>query len=491
MNLETRLIVNRCRISIVSLLMLCFGAYAAERPNVVLIIGDDVSPDFSCYGGQVETPHIDQLAKGGLLFENAYVTASSCSPSRCSIITGRYPHNTGAPELHMPLPEGQFMFPQALKNAGYYSVLSGKWHMGEATRPAFDVVDDIHYPDEPTGAANWVRHLQERPMDNPFFMWFAALDAHRPWEADTEERPHDPSRVMVPAGVPDTPIARTDMASYYDEVRRFDRFVGDVVEELKTQEVYENTLIIVLADNGRPFPRSKTSLYDGGMKTPLVVHWPEGQFEEGARSGSLVSAIDIAPAILEVAGLPTPSRVQGVSFLPICRDSKTQTRDLLFGERNWHTQIGCGRMVRWGDFVYMRDFTPESYSFLMVNAAKASYADLLRLKPSGKLRPEEDEIFSVNRAEELLFDVSKDPKQVRNLVGNPEMNATLENMRAMMDEWQERTGDSIPELENMTPDRHDRVSYERLYPGPRPSEGIVAGQDAGATEINDAGPIWK
>jgi len=126
------------------LLLVTVGVAAAQSPvdetsrfpNFVLFIADDVSPDFSCFGGQVQTPHIDALAAQGVRFDNAYVTASSCSPSRNSMITGRYPHNTGAPELHMDLPEGQFMFPKALKDAGYYSVLSGKWHMGEATRPA-------------------------------------------------------------------------------------------------------------------------------------------------------------------------------------------------------------------------------------------------------------------------------------------------------------------------------------------------------------------
>jgi N-sulfoglucosamine sulfohydrolase len=466
-----------------------FALHAADRPNVVLIIADDISPDFSCFDGPVKTPAIDGLAAGGVLFENAYVTASSCSPSRCSIITGRYPHNTGAPELHMVLPEGQFMFPKALKDAGYYSVMSGKWHMGEATRPAFDVVDDAHYPEEPTGAANWVQHLQERPMNKPFFMWFAAFDAHRPWEADTEETPHDASKIVVPAGVPDTPIARADMASYYDEVRRFDRYVGGVVEELKTQGVYENTAIILLGDNGRPFPRSKTSLYDDGMKTPLIVHWPEGKFKVGSRIQSLVSAIDIAPAILEVAGLSVAPQVQGISFLPICREPEVQTREILFGERNWHTQRSCGRMVRCGDYVYMRDFVPGSYSFQMVDSETASYVELLRLKEEGKLRPEEAEAFSTKRARERLFDVSKDPKQLNNLAGNPEMNGTMERMRAMLDTWQERTGDSIPAIEDMTPDRHDRETYERLFPGMRPPEGVVAGQEAGATEINDAGPI--
>ena len=472
--------------NLIILPLLCIGSItgaSTQRPNVVLIIADDVSADFSCFGGQVETPHIDGLALDGVRFDNAYVTASSCSPSRNSIITGRYPHNTGAPELHMNLPEGQFMFPQALKEAGYYTVLSGKWHMGEATRPAFDLLDAAHYPNDPTGAVNWIQILQQRPKDRPFFLWYSAFDAHRPWEGDAEARPHDPAALDLPVGIPDTPIARADFASYCDEVRRFDRYVGAVVAELKAQEVFENTLILVLSDNGRPFPRSKTSLYDSGMKTPLVAHWPEGKFQTGAVSDSLVSSIDLAPAILEAAGLPLAAQLQGHSLLPICRDPEVETRDFLFGERNWHVQRACGRLVRQGDWVYMRDFTPGSYSFQMVNHEDGAYAELLRLRAEGELSAVQSEVFSTDRPEELLFNVSDDPDQLNNLAANPEHRQILLTLRRALDDWQARTGDSIPEWDQMTPDRHDRETFERLYPGGRPSGGIVAGQDAGAEDV--------
>jgi len=468
------------------LTLMCMGLSAdsrAEVPNVVLIIADDVSPDFSCFGGQVATPHIDGLAAGGVRFDNAYVTASSCSPSRNSIITGRYPHNTGAPELHMNLPEGQFMFPKALKDAGYYTVLSGKWHMGEATRLAFDLLDAAHYPDDPTGAANWIQILQERPKDQPFFLWYSAFDAHRPWEPDAEATPHDPATLKLPVGIPDTPIARADFASYCDEVRRFDRYVGAMVAELKAQGVFENTLILLLGDNGRPFPRSKTTLYDNGMKTPLVVHWPDGKFKAGGVSDSLVSSIDIAPAILEAAGLPRAAQLQGQSLLPICRETELETREFVFGERNWHVQRACGRLVRQGDWIYLRDYTPGSYSFQMVNHKDGAYAELLRLQGEGKLSAVQAEVFSTDRPKERLFNVAEDLDQLNNLAANPEHKQTLETLRGALDDWQARTGDSIPELEQMTPDRHDRETFERLYSEGRPSGGIVAGQQAGAESL--------
>lgn len=462
-----------------------------ERPNIVLLIGDDMSPDFGCFGGPVHTPNIDRLAADGLRFENAYVAASSCSPSRSSIITGRYPHNHGAPELHIDLPEGQFLFPQALKDSGYYCVQSGKWHMGDYAEQAFHHVYKFEGAPDPGREGRWVRCLQERPKNQPFFAWFSAFDAHRPWEPDPEAPAHDPAGVVLPAGIPDTPLCRQDLASYYDEIQRFDRYVGKVVDELKRQGVFENTLVMIFADNGRPFPRSKTSLYDNGMKTPLIVHWPNGPVAEGAVSESLASAIDLAPTLLEIAGLPVPPQVQGVSLLPVLENPSVTVREYVFGERNWHLQRACGRMVRWKNYVYIRDFTPGCYSFQMVDSDVGTYAELLRLKAEGQLTSVQAETFSTNRVEEMLFNVSSDPQQIRNLADNPERRDLLNQFRSLLAEWQDQTGDSIPAVQEMTPDRHDRQTFERLYPGRRPPSGVLPGQTAGATEINNPGVLKK
>jgi N-sulfoglucosamine sulfohydrolase len=466
------------------------AAPAPEPPNIVFILADDVSSDFGCYGGDAQTPNIDRLAAKGVRFDNFYVTASSCSPSRCSIITGRYPHNTGAPELHMELPEGQFLFPGALKEAGYYSVQAGKWHMGEYAKQAFDEVYETEEAPDPGWSDRFVPCLKERPRGRPFFMWFASFDAHRPWEEDPEVPAVDPALLSLPAGVPDTPKARADLASYLVEVQRFDRYVGKVVEELKAQGVFENTLLVVTSDNGRPFPRNKTTVYDNGVKVPLIVHWPEGKLAEGAVSRSLVSAIDLAPTFLAAAGLPVPPEVQGVDFLSVCRNPDTVVRNYIFAERNWHTQRACQRMVRHGDYVYIRDFAPDSYSFQRVEHEVGAYAELLRLRAGDSLTPEQAEEFSTDMPREMLFDVAKDPQQLVNLAPLPEYESVRLALRGVLDEWQSRTGDSIPAVEAMTPDRHDPETFARLYGASvlRPPDGVMPGEEAGATRINDPGP---
>lgn len=470
------------RILVFSLCLISLSLFGSERPNVVLIIGDDISPDFSCFGGPVNTPHIDALAEGGVRFENAYVTASSCSPSRCSMITGRYPHNTGAPELHMDLPNGQFLFPKALKDAGYFTAQYGKLHMGEYAKEAFDVVQGVSYAEDYTGAEGWVQLLRDRPADQPFMMWFAAYDAHRPWEPDPGETPHQLARIVLPAGVPDTPVARQDVASYYDEVRRFDRYVGGVVTELKRQDVFDETVIILLGDNGRPFPRNKTTLYEGGMRTPLIVHWPKGRLASGATSDSLISTIDLAPTILEIASLPIPGSIQGINMLPVCRQPGLEIREVLFGEQNWHVQRYCARMVRKGDFVYFRDFAPH-LPHLYPGGKEGAVGELTRLYRLGELTKEQALIFSDDRPEESLFNLKEDPNQLHNLAEWPEHENVLLEMRELLATWQDETGDSIPSVDEMTPDRNDPVTGKRLYPGWRPPTGEVPGAKADATSI--------
>ena len=255
----------------------------SSLPNFILIISDDTSvDDFGCYGHpHIRTPNIDKLAVDGIQFTNAYLSTSQCSPSRCSIISGRYPHNHGAPELHQPLPENQPMFPLELRKAGYYTVAAGKWHMGKYARKAFDRVYDggsfvekasnelFGGDNDPGGEERWLQCLQQRPKNKPFLMWFASKDAHRGWQKDELGEKHNQADAIIPPYMADMEGTRTDLAFYYDEIQRLDRYVGLVVKELKKQQVLDNTVIMFMADNGRPFPRCKTWLYDSGIKTPL------------------------------------------------------------------------------------------------------------------------------------------------------------------------------------------------------------------------------
>lgn len=205
-------------------LVLLSNAANSEPPNFIFLITDDISPDdLSLYGNTVVlTPNLDRIAKRGLVFEQAYNAISSCSPSRCAIITGRYPHNTGAPELHTPLPPDQRTFIQALREAGYHTIISGKNHMGKAPALGFDVSSDS----KPSGAENWLRHLRERPKDKPFFAWFACHDAHHPFQITDHAPTYDPAKLHVPPMMYDGSGTRRDLAEFYHEVSRTDHHAG-------------------------------------------------------------------------------------------------------------------------------------------------------------------------------------------------------------------------------------------------------------------------
>jgi N-sulfoglucosamine sulfohydrolase len=240
--------------------LVSWQAGAAERPNFVIFIADDLAwEDSGAYGHPtIRTPHIDSMARDGMRFDRAYLTCSSCSPSRCSILTGRYPHSTGGGELHLPLPASQTMVTKPLQEAGYWTAAVGKWHLGEAVASQVD----YRQPSQPeTMGETWVTALQDRPRDKPFFLWAAHSDPHRDYEPGAIDPPHDPADVVVPSFLPDAPEVRADLALYYDEISRFDQHIGLVLAELQKQDIAQNTLVLVISDNGRPFPRSSHAFH--------------------------------------------------------------------------------------------------------------------------------------------------------------------------------------------------------------------------------------
>ena len=454
---------------------------ADERPNFVFFITDDVSAeDLGCYGSEfAQTPNLDRMAQEGMRFNNAYLSISSCSPSRCSMITGRYPHNTGAPELHTSLPADQKSFVQSLQAAGYHTVISGKNHMGKADALGFDVSSGGKGPGK---EEDWVGLLESRPKDKPFFCWFGSSDAHRGWTVDETAPEYDPEKVPVPPYLFDGPETREDLALYWHEVSRTDYYMGKLREELKRQGVEGSTYVFYCADNGRPFPRCKTRLYDSGIKTPLLIACP-GRIEP-AVTDSIVSSIDFSATILDLAGVAKPETIQGVSFKAVLEDPSTVTRDYAFAEHNWHVFQAHERMVRFGDWLYIKNAFPERQNLCMEgDPSFPAGKELWDMEAAGKLKPEQRDIFQIPRAAEELYRVSKDPHQLTNIASNPEHAPVLEAARGLLEGWTEQTGDTVPE--NPTNDRQD--AYKKKNPDHK--RGTLPGEERGADKINAPGPV--
>jgi N-sulfoglucosamine sulfohydrolase len=452
-----------------------------NRPNFILFITDDISPkDLGCYGNEAaKTPNIDKMAIEGMMFTNAYLTASSCSPSRCSIITGRYPHNTGAAELHTKLPENQVMFPEIMKEAGYYTVLSGKNHIGPATEAAFDTID---WGGGPGGEQFWRDHIKNRPADKPFFFWFASYDAHREWQIDSTAPVFEPENVWVPPMLYDGPKTRIDLTGYYHEVSRTDYYLGQIMQELKNQGIEDNTYIIYMSDNGRPFPRAKTRCYNSGMRTPFIV-WNKKNIQPAVCS-SLVSAIDIGSTLFELAGIETHPRFQGVSFAPLLEKPDSKVRDYVFAEHNWHVYRNHERMLRTGDFMYIRNAYHEKMNMCVESAPVfPAGLELWQAYEEGLTSPQQEDIFMEPRPEEELYNVKKDPFQFNNLAGLDNYKDKIKDLRQILNQWIEETGDNVPE--NPTPDREDL--YRNQYPDFE--YGEMPGKKTGADTITNNGPI--
>lgn len=478
-------VVRSC-VAWTALLAGCLAADAqpAGRPNVVLIIADDLAwNDLGAFGNAaVRTPNLDRLARSGLRFDRAFVTASSCSPSRASLITGRYPHNTDAEQLHWPVPPEQVTFVEQLRSAGYWTGAAGKWHLGDALKSRFDVVDDVGdagFQTDPktgtmlakddSGAQQWVPLLQRRPKDTPFFLWLAALDPHRDYVEHAVPETHHPASVIVPPYLPDEPAVRRDLALYYDEIARLDGYVGQVVAELERQGITDRTVVMFLSDNGRPFPRDKTTLYDSGIRTPLIVSWPGAVTPSGTTS-SLISTVDVAPTVLALAGVQPPASIEGRSFASILSDPGRSIREEIYAEKNWHDFEDRARAVRTPRFKYIRNFYNDLPLTPPADAVRSpSFEALRRLRDAGTITAEQRRVFEAPRPAEELYDTDADPHELRNLAGEAAHASTLKALRVKLEAWQQATGDAAPSVR--TPDEFDREAGTPLPTRKRPRLG--------------------
>ena len=426
------------------------GETTDANPNFIVFVADDMAiEDCGAYGHpQIRTPNIDRLAREGVRFDSAFLTCSSCSPSRSSILTSRYPHNTGAHQLHLPLPADQVLVTTPLRDAGYYTAAVGKWHLGNAVKNQFDDVRE--------GKVNqMVPTLRDRPKDKPFFFWFAFIDPHRPYQPKAIEEPHSPEDAVVPPFLPDTPAVREDLAMYYDEITRMDGNIGDVLAEVDRQGIAEKTVIIFLSDNGRPFPRCKTTVYDSGIRTPLIVRW-SGRIKPGVTK-ALVSSIDVMPTLVDLANVTPPKSFQGISFKPLLENTSAKGREAVFAEHNWHDYEARDRAVRTAQWKYIRYDYNDLAGTPPADAVRSpTFEQMKRLRDDGSLTKAQSRPFVVPQPKEELFDVEKDPHEMTNLAEDPSYALQLAGLRSRLDEWQTETDDRMPS--QRTEDGFDRES---------------------------------
>lgn len=410
-----------------------------KRPNVLFAIADDWGwPHAGAYGDSVvRTPTFDRLAQDGVLFANAFVTSPSCTPSRGSILTGQWHWRLEENANLWSTLQAKFpTYPELLRDAGYAVGHSRKaWGPGQL-KPGGRTVD-------PSGPAfrNFGEFLKQRPADRPFCYWFGSSDPHRPyeWRAGVGSG-LDPARIRVPGFLPDSETVRLDIADYYFEVERFDRELGEALALLEETGELDNTIVVMTGDNGMPFPRAKSNLYDAGTHVPLVVSWPSAV--KGGRSVTdFVSLSDLAPTFLEAAGVPVPEAMTGRSLLTSLRKNGNgrldPTRDHVLTGKERHVPAQAKgsmggypcRAIRTDDFLYIRNFKPERWPAGVREDSERGpgFADcdgspsktfLLENETNPAVKRHFDLAFAQRPAEEL-FDLRQDPDQLVNAADQP------------------------------------------------------------------------
>jgi N-sulfoglucosamine sulfohydrolase len=422
------------------------------RPNIIVFLADDLGwRDVGVYGNRfIRTPNIDRLAGAGLRVQYAFGTSPQCSPSRISMLTGKYPHTTRTEDLHTPLQRGERILPSLLQAQGYFTGHMAKTHYGPEAERQFQWYSG-------TVADSFSAFLREAGSRR-FFLWVGFREPHRPY-ADSIPRIHQPRRVVVPPYLADTPETRSDLARYYDAISSMDAEIGRVMAELERRKLKENTLVIFLSDNGAPFPREKGTLYDAGTRTPLILTWPKVVSPGQVYDRGIVSTLDLPGTLLEVAG-SNPAATKRRSFATLLTNAAGYAGShYVFSERNWHDCDEHQRAVRTSRFKLIRT---DAYTDLPLCTAadignSPSFRSLRSRARAGRLTAAQQRLFEVPRARLELYDVIADPWELNNVAEDPRYARELRELTAALQQWMEES-DDFPAAFRVRDDNTDRIT---------------------------------
>ncbi len=415
---------------------------ALPPPNILWITSEDTSPLFGCYGDpQATTPAIDRLAAEGVVYTNAYASAPICAPARSCLISGMYATSLGTQHLRSDVPVPDFVrgLPAYLSDSGYFTFLYGK------TDYNFDPKGMWDYREEEL--APW-RHREE---GQPFFGMYTIGNTHEGRvniEANYEEAVanlpdslfHDPVQAQLPPYFPDTPEFRDTWANYYDLISDFDLKVADIVQGLKEDGLYDNTIIFIFSDHGLGLPRYKRWLYRTGLQVPLIVRAPP-QYQHlignpaGATTDELVSFVDFAPTVLQLADLPTPDYMEGQAFLG---ERRAPPRRYVYGARSRADNMyEVSRAVLDSQYIYIRHYLPH-YAYIqpgeIFSDRKRSLRELRRLHQQAALDGEALDMWLPKGVEEL-YDLHHDPQELNNLAEQAEYQDVKIRMQEELHAW--------------------------------------------------------
>ena len=441
-------------------LSVCGGAISARsadaskestKPNILVLIADDASLDFGCYGNKgINTPNIDALAASGLRIDRAFLTGSQCSPSRTAMITGQFAHTIGTEKLSSKIDPSTKTIPDYLSEQGYFTGLMLKNHMegkGDQRFQWYGRGYGFYVKD----AAEWDRTVADEfstfldsADDKPFFMWLGFIDPHRAYNDHAIEKENDPKDVTVPPQLVDDEATRRDLADYYDEISRMDGHIGEVLAVLRKRKQLKNTLIVFVSDNGMPFPRAKGSVYDTGMRTPLVFSWGDRIEAGSVYKKDLVSTIDLAPTLLDAAGIAKPATMYGESLLPLLLGDANSSRKYIYAERHHKRSDEYYLTIRSATHKLIRTFDMSADQPLITVGevyTSPSWYSLQEKEKAGALTPGQRRILEIQRAEIEIYDLEADPYELVNIADNPENQPIVRDLLGRLQQWRRETND--------------------------------------------------
>lgn len=432
---------------ILIILIGCQKKQDITQPNILWIVTEDISPALGCYGDPyATTPNLDRLAQKGIRYDHAYATAPICAPARSCLITGLYATSLGTQHLRTEVEKPEFIrtFPEYLREAGYFTSNYGK--------------SDYNF--DPEGVWDyWEQDLspwRQRSGDQPFFSFLNIGSTHEgpgnkeeKYEQAVADLPdslfHDPEEANLPPYFPDTPEMRRIWARYYDLITDMDLQVGQVLEQLEADGLADETIVFFFADHGMGLPRYKRWLYKTGLHVPLIVYIPEKYREmagvDETEEGRLVSFVDFAPTVLNLAGVTPPDHMQGRKWLGPDQDN---AREYIYGARSRADDMyEVSRAILTRDYIYIRNYLPHLPYIqpgFIFSDVKSSFRELRRLYLAGELSGEPLKMWQEKPPEEL-YDLRNDPYELNNLADDTNYREIRDHLHEELKEWIIRTRD--------------------------------------------------
>ncbi|MBB5351843.1 arylsulfatase A-like enzyme [Haloferula luteola] len=419
-------------------------AETSKKPNLVIFISDDhTATDSTPYGStNIATPHMARIAAAGMTFDRAFAISPTCAPSRAAMLTGLTPVHNGAEPNHAAPRKDIKKMPAYLQELGYEVVAFGKvGHYNQTKDYGFDLVAHTNYHED-IAIPEALKWLENRNSDKPLCLFVGTNWPHVPWPKTPEG--HDPKKVEVPANHVDTPLTHQARARYYAAITRMDDELGQVYD-LSRKKFRDNLFFLHFADQGAQWPFGKWTLYDDGIRTPMIAVWP-GHTTAGTRTNAMVCLTDVLPTLVDVAGGTPPEKIDGKSITGVLEGKTATHRDRIYathsGDGNFNVYpTRCIRTDRWK---YILNLHPE-FKFTTHITKKGEAGSNYWASWVKAASRREDAATKVRRYQERpkeeLYDLERDPLEQHNLADDPDQKERLATFHAEMEKWMNDQGD--------------------------------------------------